>query len=90
MKLEREQIQALNDGLNDVYDGYRRIVEFMNVFAKSGRFNPNTYTLELSENQRQEMSCSMLNELSKIEHAIQKLKKFLEDLEKVVKVEVLE
>ena len=79
MKLEREKIQTLNRTLNDIYDGYRGIIDFFNNAAKSGRFHHNTYTLELSEKQRKEMLDLMVNELSKIEHAVEKMKNLLDD-----------
>jgi len=66
--------------LNDIYDGYREIIDFFNKAAKSGRFHHNTYTLELSEKQRKEMSDLMVNGLSKIEHAVQEMKNLLDDL----------
>lgn len=78
MKLEREQIQTLNRELNDIYDGYRGIVDFLNKAVKSGRFNLNTYTLELSQKQGEEMSDLMVNELTKIERAVQEMKNLLE------------
>ena len=80
VKLEREQIETLNRRLNNVYDGYRRIVDFFNKVARSGRIIHNTYTLELSEKQSKEMSDLMVNELSKIENAVQDMKNLLDDL----------
>ncbi|MDH5441174.1 MAG: hypothetical protein OEZ48_10670 [Candidatus Bathyarchaeota archaeon] len=80
VKLEREQIETLNRRLNNVYDGYRGIVDFFNKVARSGRIIHNTYTLELSEKQSKEMSDSMVNELSKIENAVQDMKNLLDGL----------
>lgn len=80
-RLEREQIQALNRGLNDLYDSYRRIIEFINETARSGGFDPGAFAIELTEKQEREMSALMLDELSKIEEAVQELKTLLEDLE---------
>jgi hypothetical protein len=70
----------LNRRLNNVYDGYRAIVDFFNEAAGSGRITHNTYTLELSEKQKKEMSDLMVNELSKIENAVQEMKNLLDGL----------
>jgi hypothetical protein len=80
VKLEREQIKTLNRALSDVYDGYRGIVDFFNRLARSGRIIHSTYTLELSEKQREETSDLMQNKLSKIEDAVQEMKNLLDDL----------
>ena len=80
VKLEREQIKTLNRALSDVYDGYRGIVDFFNRLARSGRIIHSTYTLELSEKQREETSDLMQNKLSKIEDAVQEMRNLLDDL----------
>lgn len=79
MKLEREQIQTLRRRLNDVYDGYRKIVKILNEVVRSSGFYSKTYTIEFSE--KQKFPVLMLNELSKIEGAVQELKNLLENLE---------
>ncbi len=76
-RLEKEQIRALNEGLNDLYEGYKRIVQFLNETVKSSRFDPKSFSIELSEIQRQELSNFITSEIDKIEDAAHELKDVL-------------
>lgn len=80
IKIRREHILCLNNELNSIYEGYRKIIEFLNELASSGKFNYQSYTLELSENQTREMTAFIMDELSKIENAAQEIRNMLKDL----------
>lgn len=79
-RIEREHIGTLKDGLNDVYDAYRRIGEFLNELVASGGFDPETYTIEISEKQRQKMADLLADELLSIEQVVQEFKALLASL----------
>lgn len=78
VKLKKEQIGALQKGLNEVYSGYHGIVEGLNEAA--GNFDPKTFTIELAEEKKQQTLTLMRSELSKIEHAVQELKNVLDQM----------
>jgi hypothetical protein len=79
-RIEREHIGTLKDGLNDVYDAYRRMGEFLNELAASGGFDPETYTIEISEKQRQKMADLLADELLSIERVVREFKALLATL----------
>jgi len=72
-KLEREQIQTLDQELDNVYDGYRGTVQCMRELTRLG-FNPNSYTIELSDQQKEEMGALVSDQLSKIEEAVENVR----------------
>ena len=76
-RLEKEQIKILNESLNDLYEGYKRIVQFLNETVKSSRFDHKSFSIEISEIQRQELSNFISSEIDKIEDAAQDLKDVL-------------
>lgn len=75
-KLDREQIQTLNEELSNIYDGYKGTVLCMRKLATLG-FNPSFYTIELSEGKKEEMRALVSDQLSKIEDAVENVRNLL-------------
>ena len=75
-KLEREQVQTLDQELNNIYDGYKGTVQCMRKLTGLG-FNQNAYTIELSEEQEEEIRALVSDQLSKIEKAVENVRNLL-------------
>ncbi len=77
VRLERDHIETLNGGLKDVYGAYRRMVECLNEVAGSGRFDPESGTIDVSEELEREMNSVVLRELSRIEDTVEDFRNLL-------------
>jgi hypothetical protein len=77
VRLERDHIETLNWGLKDIYGAYRRMVKFLNEVAGSGRFDPESYTIDVPEELTREMNSVVLRELSRIEDTVEDFKDLL-------------